>query len=416
MTTPALDKPLTGEEYLESLRDGREVWIDGEKVADVTEHPAFRNAARSVARLYDALHDPAHSDMLTTGPPRHPHAQVLQPPYSVAGPARRARGDRALVAHVATASWAARRTTRPSFMADASAPIPTGTRRSPAAAAHWYRAYAARGAVPQPRPDQPADRPRQGRARGRGRLRPRREGARRRHRRQRREDARDGLGAHARDVRRAEQRRRSSRRARPRTTRSSSSPRWTRRARSSLCRRSYEATARLAVRPPALQPLRRERRGHRLRQRVHPVGERPRLPRRRARRPASTRSPGSCNRYTLQSGTRLAVKLDFMTGLSRARAGDERHRRLPRRAGRARRAVGWRNLMWAMTTALCHDTQPGPGESIVPQRRVRRRSCGCSAASRRRASTSVFAADPRRQRRSSSRRASRTCRTRSCAR
>jgi 4-hydroxyphenylacetate 3-monooxygenase len=65
MTTPALTKPLTGAEYLESLRDGREVWIDGERVADVTEHPAFRNAARSVARLYDALHDPAN-DMLTT--------------------------------------------------------------------------------------------------------------------------------------------------------------------------------------------------------------------------------------------------------------------------------------------------------------------------------------------------------------
>ena len=62
MTTPAPDKPLTGDEYLESLRDGREVWIDGEQVADVTAHPAFRNAARSVARLYDALHDPAQRD------------------------------------------------------------------------------------------------------------------------------------------------------------------------------------------------------------------------------------------------------------------------------------------------------------------------------------------------------------------
>ena len=36
---------LTGEQYLESLQDGREVWIDGERVADVTAHPAFRNAA-----------------------------------------------------------------------------------------------------------------------------------------------------------------------------------------------------------------------------------------------------------------------------------------------------------------------------------------------------------------------------------
>jgi 4-hydroxyphenylacetate 3-monooxygenase len=56
---------MTGAEYLESLRDGREVWIYGEKVDDVTVHPAFRNSARSVARLYDALHDPAQRDVLT---------------------------------------------------------------------------------------------------------------------------------------------------------------------------------------------------------------------------------------------------------------------------------------------------------------------------------------------------------------
>ena len=66
MTTEhAFIRPQTGDEYLESLRDGREVWIYGERVADVTTHPAFRNYARSVARLYDALHDPAHQDVLT---------------------------------------------------------------------------------------------------------------------------------------------------------------------------------------------------------------------------------------------------------------------------------------------------------------------------------------------------------------
>jgi 4-hydroxyphenylacetate 3-monooxygenase len=52
-------RPMTGEEYLESLRDGREIYIYGERVEDVTKHPAFRNGARSVAQLYDALHDPA---------------------------------------------------------------------------------------------------------------------------------------------------------------------------------------------------------------------------------------------------------------------------------------------------------------------------------------------------------------------
>ena len=39
----------TGAEHLASLRDGRVVYIGGEKVDDVTTHPAFRNAARSMA-------------------------------------------------------------------------------------------------------------------------------------------------------------------------------------------------------------------------------------------------------------------------------------------------------------------------------------------------------------------------------
>jgi len=62
----AKGRPFTGAEYLESLRDGREVWIHGERVEDVTTHPAFRNAARTLAKLYDALHDPATKDALTT--------------------------------------------------------------------------------------------------------------------------------------------------------------------------------------------------------------------------------------------------------------------------------------------------------------------------------------------------------------
>src|SRR3989440_5002532 len=59
-------RPFTGAEYLESLRDGREVYIYGERVKDITTHPAFRNSARMIARLYDALHDPAKKDVLTT--------------------------------------------------------------------------------------------------------------------------------------------------------------------------------------------------------------------------------------------------------------------------------------------------------------------------------------------------------------
>jgi 4-hydroxyphenylacetate 3-hydroxylase N terminal len=58
------ERPQTGAEYLESLRDGREVYIYGERVADVTAHPAFRNTARMAARLFDALHDPERADQL----------------------------------------------------------------------------------------------------------------------------------------------------------------------------------------------------------------------------------------------------------------------------------------------------------------------------------------------------------------
>ncbi|MDQ2583516.1 4-hydroxyphenylacetate 3-hydroxylase family protein [Saccharothrix yanglingensis] len=64
-TPRRVTRPMTGDEYLESIRDGREVWAYGERVDDVTKHPAFRNTARMTARLYDALHDPEHRDVLT---------------------------------------------------------------------------------------------------------------------------------------------------------------------------------------------------------------------------------------------------------------------------------------------------------------------------------------------------------------
>ena len=40
---------MTGAEYIESLRDDRTVYFHGEKVKDVTTHPAFRNSVRSIA-------------------------------------------------------------------------------------------------------------------------------------------------------------------------------------------------------------------------------------------------------------------------------------------------------------------------------------------------------------------------------
>jgi 4-hydroxyphenylacetate 3-monooxygenase len=59
-----LSRPQTGAEYLDSLRDDRVVYIYDERVKDVTRHPAFRNTARMVARLYDALHDDECKDKI----------------------------------------------------------------------------------------------------------------------------------------------------------------------------------------------------------------------------------------------------------------------------------------------------------------------------------------------------------------
>ena len=52
----------TGDEYRESLRDGRAVWIDGEVVDDVPSHPAFRPIVDARARIYDLAHEPATHD------------------------------------------------------------------------------------------------------------------------------------------------------------------------------------------------------------------------------------------------------------------------------------------------------------------------------------------------------------------
>lgn len=63
--TGAPARPMTGDDYIESLRDGREIYLYGDRVKDVTRHPAFRNSVRMTARLYDALHDPETHDLLT---------------------------------------------------------------------------------------------------------------------------------------------------------------------------------------------------------------------------------------------------------------------------------------------------------------------------------------------------------------
>ena len=82
----------TGEAYIKGLQEHpREVWIDGERVEDVTTHPALRNGVRSVAALYDMQHDPALREEMTYLSPTtgHPVGLSFLMPQSVADLERR---------------------------------------------------------------------------------------------------------------------------------------------------------------------------------------------------------------------------------------------------------------------------------------------------------------------------------------
>ncbi len=76
---------------------------------------------------------------------------------------------------------------------------------------------------------------------------------------------------------------------------------------------------------------------------------------------------GFLNRYNLQAGTRLAVKLDLMCGLlakGLAANGTDDFRGVQASLGEV---VAWRNLIWALTTAMCLDPQAGPRQFGDPE-------------------------------------------------
>jgi aromatic ring hydroxylase len=53
----------TPEQYFESLRDGREIWFRGARVADVTKHPIIGKAVRHAAIDFSMAEDPAYRDL-----------------------------------------------------------------------------------------------------------------------------------------------------------------------------------------------------------------------------------------------------------------------------------------------------------------------------------------------------------------
>lgn len=55
----------TGAQFLEGIRDGREIWLEGERVEDVTTHPKLERMAKTLASVYDLQHDVELHDQMT---------------------------------------------------------------------------------------------------------------------------------------------------------------------------------------------------------------------------------------------------------------------------------------------------------------------------------------------------------------
>ncbi|MGD0118310.1 MAG: 4-hydroxyphenylacetate 3-hydroxylase N-terminal domain-containing protein [Candidatus Binatus sp.] len=60
----------TGLEYRERLRDGRCIYVNGERVKDVTTYPPFTRTVQTIAGLYDLQHEAANLPLLTYPSPR----------------------------------------------------------------------------------------------------------------------------------------------------------------------------------------------------------------------------------------------------------------------------------------------------------------------------------------------------------
>ncbi len=287
------NRPFTGAEFLDSLRDGREVYIYGEQVKDVTDasgvpqRGALRRAAlRRAARQADQ----GRADRADRHRLRRLYPQILQ------GGALARRGDRAARRH--------RRLGAHLLRLDGPQPrlqgrLPQHARRQCRVlrqvrrqCARLAQARAGGGALPQSRAGQSADRPQQAGRTGQGRLHHHPEGDRRRHLRLRRQGRRHQFGAdalqfprpeygpgdhrseHGGDVHRADEH----------AGHQADLPAVLR-----IRRRRH----RLAVGLSADLPLRRERRHLRFRQRVHPLGERAHPSRHRAAEEFLSASPAS---------------------------------------------------------------------------------------------------------------------------
>ena len=65
LDTTATLGAMTGDRFIESLRDDREIWLDGQRVQDVTVHPALAGIVHELARIYDLQYSEEYGDQMT---------------------------------------------------------------------------------------------------------------------------------------------------------------------------------------------------------------------------------------------------------------------------------------------------------------------------------------------------------------
>ena len=75
----------TGSQHIQSLKDNRQVYINGDVVTDVTSHKAYRRSVASVGKLYDFQSSPPNRDLMTYETPDRPGERanrIWQLPHS----------------------------------------------------------------------------------------------------------------------------------------------------------------------------------------------------------------------------------------------------------------------------------------------------------------------------------------------
>ena len=70
----------TGAQYIDSIRDDRKVYVNGEKVDDVPSHPMFKPLVDVRARIYDMAHDPETAGVMAYEEDGEKFAIGLKPP------------------------------------------------------------------------------------------------------------------------------------------------------------------------------------------------------------------------------------------------------------------------------------------------------------------------------------------------